>query len=100
MLNCVKPRTGRKNSCSGCGKPRRERQLKEQLEHACSQGISVGKEEVLCRLQEENQRLSREQESCSLSPRRGQAAHHTRAPQELFVTTVHLKTQRDSALRR
>lgn len=36
--------------------------LREQLEHACSQGISVGKEEVLCRLQEENQRLSREQE--------------------------------------
>ncbi|KAL6087542.1 hypothetical protein STEG23_025258, partial [Scotinomys teguina] len=36
--------------------------LREQLEHACSQGISVGKEEALCRLQEENQRLSREQE--------------------------------------
>ncbi|XP_021007722.1 serine/threonine-protein kinase MRCK gamma isoform X2 [Mus caroli] len=36
--------------------------LREQLEHACSQGISVGKEEVLSRLQEENQRLSREQE--------------------------------------
>ncbi|XP_028617369.1 serine/threonine-protein kinase MRCK gamma, partial [Grammomys surdaster] len=36
--------------------------LREQLEHACSQGLSVGKEEVLCRLQEENQRLSREQE--------------------------------------
>ncbi|XP_052047648.1 serine/threonine-protein kinase MRCK gamma isoform X2 [Apodemus sylvaticus] len=35
--------------------------LREQLERACSQGISVGKEEVLCRLQEENQRLSREQ---------------------------------------
>lgn len=36
--------------------------LREQLERACSQGIGVGKEEVLCRLQEENQRLSREQE--------------------------------------
>lgn len=36
--------------------------LREQLERAYSQGVSVGKEEVLCRLQEENQRLSREQE--------------------------------------
>ncbi|XP_040604851.1 serine/threonine-protein kinase MRCK gamma isoform X4 [Mesocricetus auratus] len=36
--------------------------LREQLEYACSQGISVGKEEALCQLQEENQRLSREQE--------------------------------------
>uniref|UniRef100_A0A8C2LWB4 Serine/threonine-protein kinase MRCK gamma n=1 Tax=Cricetulus griseus TaxID=10029 RepID=A0A8C2LWB4_CRIGR len=36
--------------------------LREQLEHACNQGISVGKEEALCQLQEENQRLSREQE--------------------------------------
>ncbi|EDM12591.1 CDC42 binding protein kinase gamma (DMPK-like) (predicted) [Rattus norvegicus] len=36
--------------------------LREQLECACSQGVNVGKEEVLCRLQEENQRLSREQE--------------------------------------
>ncbi|XP_008837121.1 serine/threonine-protein kinase MRCK gamma [Nannospalax galili] len=36
--------------------------LREQLEQACSHGISGGKEEALCRLQEENQRLSREQE--------------------------------------
>ncbi|XP_021494085.1 serine/threonine-protein kinase MRCK gamma isoform X2 [Meriones unguiculatus] len=35
--------------------------LRKQLEHACSQGVSA-EEEVLCRLQEENQRLSREQE--------------------------------------
>ncbi|XP_048217135.1 serine/threonine-protein kinase MRCK gamma isoform X3 [Perognathus longimembris pacificus] len=33
--------------------------LREQLEQACSHG---GKEEALCRLREENQRLSREQE--------------------------------------
>ncbi|XP_020020576.2 serine/threonine-protein kinase MRCK gamma isoform X1 [Castor canadensis] len=35
--------------------------LREQLEQACSIG-SIGQEEVLCQLQEENQRLSREQE--------------------------------------
>nr|XP_004656516.2 serine/threonine-protein kinase MRCK gamma isoform X1 [Jaculus jaculus] len=36
--------------------------LREQLEQACSRGITGGKDEALFRLREENQRLSQEQE--------------------------------------
>lgn len=50
--------------------------------------ISVGKEEVLCRLQEENQRLSREQERVSRVDRAGDRLSVSRVRAELQDTAA------------